>query len=254
MIEVDGVGRSFDGGRTWAVRDVTMEVDEGATLAILGSSGSGKSTLLRMINGMDRPCEGCVRIGGANVAQLDPLPLRRSIGFVLQDVGLFSNLSVAGNVEVVPRLLGWSRAERRQRAEEMLELVGLPPHEYARRHVATLSGGQRQRVGIARALAGRPKLLLMDEPFSALDAVVRAHLHDEVEAIRDRLGVTIMLVTHDPVEAVRLGHVIAVMHEGRLVRMGTWADIVRDPGDPFVASLVSRAHRQAALLKNEVPA
>ena len=108
MIEVDGVGRSFDGGRTWAVRDVTMEVDEGATLAILGSSGSGKSTLLRMINGMDRPCEGCVRIGGANVAQLDPLPLRRSIGFVLQDVGLFSNLSVAGNVEVVPRLLGWS--------------------------------------------------------------------------------------------------------------------------------------------------
>jgi len=253
VIEVNGVGRSFDGGGTWAVRHVSVTVEEGTTLALLGSSGSGKSTLLRMVNALDRPCEGSIGIDGTDVREVDPLRLRRSIGYVLQDVGLFSNMTVAANVEVVPRLLGMPRSARRQRVEEMLDMVGLRFRAYGRRHVSTLSGGERQRVGIARALAGRPALLLMDEPFSALDAVVRSHLHDEVEVIRAQLGVTIVLVTHDPVEAIRLGDRIAVMHEGRLVRTGTWAQIVHDPADPFVTSLVERALRQGALLKSEVP-
>jgi len=236
-----------------AVRGVSLSIQTGKTLALLGSSGSGKSTLLRMINRLDARDGGSILVDGTSVDGLDPLVLRRSIGFVLQDVGLFPHLSNFENVEVVPRLLGWSRGDRRKRAEEMLELVGLDPTEYGHRRPSSLSGGQRQRVGIARALAAGPKHLLMDEPFGAVDAVARARLHDELDAIRTRLGTTICLVTHDPLEAIRLGHEIAVMHEGELLQIGAWRELTSDPAHPFVRSLVDHARQHAALLEGSTP-
>jgi len=251
MIDITSVSRSFDGGRTWAVRDVSCRIEDGEALALLGSSGSGKSTLLRMINRLERPDHGTISVDGVAIDERDPLALRRSIGYVLQEIGLFPHLSVAENVEVVPRLLGWSRARRRARAEEMLELVGLPPDEFASRRPASLSGGQRQRVGIARALAAGSKHLLMDEPFGAVDAVVRARLHDELEAIRKRLEPTIVIVTHDPLEAIRLGDRIGVMHEGVLLQVGAWSELVASPAAPFVRELVQHAGRQSELFTGQ---
>ncbi|HMN95158.1 MAG TPA: ATP-binding cassette domain-containing protein [Phycisphaerales bacterium] len=248
MIQFRRVSRSYDGGSEWALRDVTFSVADGETVALLGSSGSGKSTLLRLVNALDRPDEGDVAVDGVPVAASDPLSLRRSIGYVLQDVGLFPHLSVLANVEVVPRLLGWSRKDRRRRAEEMLELVDLKPALFATRQPASLSGGQRQRVGIARALAARPGHLLMDEPFGALDAVVRTHLHTQLETIRSRTGTTICLVTHDPMEAIRLGDRVGVMHEGRLLQLGSWKDLRTAPADRFVESLVHHVEAQAAMV------
>lgn len=240
LVEFSDAGKSFDNQLTWAVRGFSFDVAAGETLALLGSSGSGKTTLLRMINRLIDCDEGSVSLGGQDVRSIDAVSLRRSIGYVFQSIGLFPHRRVAENIATVPGLLGWSASRQLERVNELLDLVGLPPSEYGRRFPDELSGGQRQRVGFARALAGDPAIILMDEPFGALDAVVREELQQEVLRITQLLGKTVVLVTHDLFEAITLADRIAVIHEGRLEQIGTPSDVIMKPATPFVASLVSR--------------
>ena len=248
MIVLRDVRKSYDRGRSFAVRDVSLTVESGRTLVLLGSSGCGKTTTLKMINRLIEPSGGTIEVGGRDVLGLNILELRRSIGYVFQNIGLFPHFLVWENASIVPRLLGWTRARRRARAEELLALVGLDPGEYADRRVDQLSGGQRQRVGLARALAADPEYLLMDEPFGALDAVTRDALQGELIDLRTRLNKTIVFVTHDLFEAIRLGDRIAVMNEGRVEQLGTSDELIGSPATDFVRDLFRQAQRQADLL------
>jgi osmoprotectant transport system ATP-binding protein len=242
MIELDAVRKVYPGGHV-ALHEVSLAVAAGTTLALLGSSGSGKTTLLKLINRLIEPSAGRVRIDGAESATLDPVLLRRRIGYVVQEAGLFPHLTAAANVEVVPQLLGWPAARRSERVRELFALLGLDA-ELGARYPAQLSGGQRQRVGIARALAADPAILLMDEPFGALDPLIRARLQDEFAALQARLAKTVVLVTHDVDEAFRLADAVAVLDDGRLVQLGTPAEVRRAPASPFVAAFIAR--REAA--------
>lgn len=246
MIRLRKLGKSFDGGASFAVRELSLDVVPGETLVLLGSSGSGKSTTLKLINRLLEPTEGSVEIDGVDAGTRNPVELRRSIGYVFQRIGLFPHMTVEENAGVVLRALGRPGIERRQRVHELLELVGLPPAEYARRLPAELSGGQRQRVGVARALASDPELLLMDEPFGALDAVTRDHLQQEFSSLQRRLHKTVVFVTHDLMEAFALGDRIAVLHEGRLQQVGPPPELIRAPATEFVRSLIERPARQLA--------
>ena len=247
MITFDNVGKSYDGGRTWAVRGVSLEVAEGETVALLGSSGSGKTTLLKTVNRLTEPTEGDVYLSGARVIDQNPVALRRSVGYVFQGVGLFPHHRVARNVETVPRLLRWPKAKRRERVDQLLHMVGLPPETYARRFPAELSGGQRQRVGFARALAADPAVLLMDEPFGALDEVVRQKLQQTLHKTLKGLGKTALLVTHDLFEALALADRVAVLHEGRVEQIAPPRELLRKPATDFVRQLVERPARLLGL-------
>jgi osmoprotectant transport system ATP-binding protein len=223
-------------GERSVLREVTFEVAEGETLALVGRSGAGKSTALKLINRMLDPDRGRVLVGGRDVATLDPIALRRQTGYVLQEVGLFPHMSVARNVAVVPTLLEWPAERIEARTTELLALVGLPAGEYAGRWPHELSGGQRQRVGVARALAADPAVLLMDEPFGALDPVTRVELHREFLEIQQRLRKTAVLVTHDMREACALAGRIAVLDEGRIIALDTPAAL-SDSDEPAVQTL-----------------
>jgi osmoprotectant transport system ATP-binding protein len=249
MIRLDEVGKSYDGGAHWVVRDVSFHVREGELLVLLGGSGCGKTTTLKMINRLTEPSAGRVFVAGRDVRDADPVTLRRTIGYVFQGIGLFPHLSVAENVAVVPRLLKWQPNRIKQRSLELLDLVGLPPAQYAARLPRQLSGGQQQRVGFARALAAEPRVLLLDEPFGALDPVTRDELRDEFLRLRRRLGLTAVMVTHDMTEALLLADRVAVMNAGRLLRVGTPRELLADPGDPFVAALLASPRRQADRLE-----
>jgi osmoprotectant transport system ATP-binding protein len=242
MIELQRVSKRY--GDAWAVRDVTMTIARGELVAVLGESGSGKTTLLRMINRLIDCDEGIVKLDGRDVRGEDPVALRRTIGYVIQQVGLLPHLTVAANVAMVPRLLRWSAEQIRARVDELLALVGLPPQTYRDRYPDQLSGGQRQRVGVARALAARPRVLLLDEPLGALDPITRVALQGELRRIHDELGLTSLLVTHDMVEAITLADRIAVMLHGELRQLATPAELVRAPADDYVASLVAMARDQ----------
>lgn len=246
MIAIEGVSKSYDGGKTFPVRDVSLTVPTGELLVLLGGSGCGKTTTLKMINRLVEPTTGRVVIDGQDARALDPVELRRGIGYVIQGAGLFPHMSVADNVAVVPRLLGWPPARIAARVDELLDLVRLPPAEYRHRGPAQLSGGQQQRVGFARALAAGPKVMLLDEPFGALDPVTRDELRDEFMALRRRLGVTAVMVTHDMTEALLTADRIAVLEGGRVVRAGTPRELLADPGDPLVEALVAAPRRHAA--------
>jgi osmoprotectant transport system ATP-binding protein len=222
-----------------ALDSLTLEVPAGETCVLVGPSGGGKTTALKMVNRLVEPTSGRVLIDGSDVASTDPVTLRRGIGYVIQQVGLFPHLDVAANVATVPRLLGWARPRIDARVDELLDLVGLEPATYRHRRPDELSGGQRQRVGVARALAADPPVLLMDEPFGAVDPVTRARLQDEFLRLQQNLRRTVVLVTHDIDEALRLGDRLAVLATGgQLEQYGTPAEVLARPATPFVADFV----------------
>jgi osmoprotectant transport system ATP-binding protein len=231
-----------------AVRQVTLLAAKGELVALVGGSGSGKTTLLKMVNRLIEPDEGEVFVGGREVRSEPAVALRRTIGYVIQHVGLLPHLTVEENVAMVPRLLRWPRDVARARVDELLELVGLPPATYRGRFPDELSGGQRQRVGLARALAARPRVLLLDEPFGALDPITRATLQAELRKIHRELELTMLMVTHDMVEALTLADRVAVMKNGELRQVATPAELMRSPGDAYVAELVTMARQQATSL------
>jgi osmoprotectant transport system ATP-binding protein len=239
-LQLDDVHKRFPTGAA-ALDGVSLEVPEGSVLVLLGTSGSGKTTALKTVNRLVTADRGQVTVLGQGVERWDPIALRRRIGYVIQDAGLLPHLTVAANVSLVPRLLGWADERRRERADELLALVGLPPARFASLLPAQLSGGERQRVGIARALAADPPLLLMDEPFGALDPLTRRRLQDEFRALQRRLGKTVLLVTHDVPEALRLGDRVAVMHAGRVVQEGAAAEIREKPRAGFVSDFLAAA-------------
>ncbi|NPC98606.1 ATP-binding cassette domain-containing protein [Nocardioides sp. zg-DK7169] len=242
MIRLTGVAKTYPDG-TRAVQDLDLEVRAGELVCLVGPSGCGKSTTLKMVNRLIEPTSGTIEVDGDDVTHADPVALRRSIGYVIQQVGLFPHRTVEANVMTVPRMLGRGLRRGRRadadRARELLELVGLDPAVHAGRYPHELSGGQRQRVGVARALAADPPVLLMDEPFGAVDPVVRLRLQDEFLRLQRDLGKTVLLVTHDIDEAVRLGDRVAVFGAGgRLAQYATPADLLAHPADDFVADFV----------------
>lgn len=237
VLEAKGVVKTYADG-TAALAGVSLAVPAGETLALVGESGSGKTTLLRLFNRMVDPSEGEVRVEGRPVSELDPIALRRRIGYVPQDGGLIPHWRVERNVDLVPRLLGWDADRRRARVREMLELVGLSPEVHSPRYPAELSGGQRQRVALARALAADPPVVLLDEPFGALDALTRLELHRQFLELRKTLGKTLVLVTHDLTEAFRLADRIAVMRGGKVLQIGPPKELAERPADPYVRALL----------------
>jgi osmoprotectant transport system ATP-binding protein len=224
-----------------ALEEVSLEVEAGRVMVLLGRSGAGKTTALKTVNGLVRPDTGRVFALGEDVARCPIIPLRRRIGYVIQDAGLLPHLSVSDNVGLVPGLLGWARDRTFERTRDMLALVGLDPERFAAKAPAQLSGGERQRVGLARALAADPPLLLMDEPFGALDPLTRRRLQDEFRDLQRRLAKTVLLVTHDVPEAMRLGDEIAVMDAGRVLQRGLPREIREAPAPGFVAEFLAAA-------------
>src|SRR5438105_4046572 len=221
-----------------AVDALSFQVPAGKICILVGPSGSGKTTSLKMVNRLIEPTSGAILIDGHDVLQEDPVQLRRRIGYVIQQVGLFPHQTIAENVGTVPRLLAWPQAKIEARATELLALVGLDPGRYATRYPAQLSGGERQRAGVARALAAEPPVMLMDEPFGAVDPIVRDHLQGELLRIQRELGTTILFVTHDIDEAIRLGDRVALMREGKLVQYAPPGELLARPADDFVAQFV----------------
>lgn len=246
MISLHHVTKIYAAHR--AVDEVGFDVAEGTLLALIGESGCGKTTTLKMINRLVAPTSGSIHVDGQSIFDLEPVALRRRIGYVFQGVGLFPHYSIGDNVAVVPRLLRWPKHEIDARVDEMLELVGLPPAQYRPRKPAQLSGGQQQRVGFARALAAKPRLMLLDEPFAAVDPLTRQELQEEVLRIRVALNLTAILVTHDMAEAMFMADRIAVMREGRVVQLDTPQALVANPADDYVRGLVEMPRRRVERL------
>jgi osmoprotectant transport system ATP-binding protein len=245
MIDIAGLGRRY--GDVVAVDGVSFQVATGELVALVGGSGSGKTTTLKMINRLVEPDAGRVTIDGQDTASLEPHVLRRSIGYAFQGVGLFPHLTVAENVAVPLRLADWSRERIHARVDELLALLELDGSLLAR-FPAELSGGQQQRVGVARALAASPRVILLDEPFGALDPLTRDRLQGSFDALRRRLGLTAVFVTHDVAEALVLADRIGVMRAGRLIQLGTPAEMARQPADEDVARLLDTPRRQARVV------
>ncbi len=249
MIKLEGVGRRY--ADHWAVRELDLEIHRGELCCLIGPSGCGKSTILKMINRMVEPSAGTITVDGRDVRSMKPEALRLSMGYVIQSIGLFPHMSVAENVAVVPRLLGWDASRIRKRCLELLELFGLAG-DYAGKYPSELSGGQAQRVGVARALAGDPDILLMDEPFGALDPITRERLQAQFAAIQKELHKTVVFVTHDIDEAVRLGERVALMRDGRLVQADAPETLLSEPRDGFVKRFVGLDRALKRLSRLEV--
>jgi osmoprotectant transport system ATP-binding protein len=238
VIRLESVRKVYPNG-TIAVRDLSLDVADGEVTMLVGPSGCGKTTILRMINRMVEATSGRILLDGDDIARIDPVQLRRHIGYVIQQIGLFPHQTIAHNVGTVPRLLGWDRVRTKARVDEMLDLVGLDPGEFRDRYPGELSGGQRQRVGVARALAADPPVLLMDEPFGAIDPVTRSRLQDEFHRVQSELRKTVVFVTHDIDEAVKLGDRIAILDVGaQLEQYDTPATILGEPATSFVVGFV----------------
>src|ERR1700720_3126251 len=256
LIAYARVGKSFDGGRgagrVVAVDDVSLQVAEGEFLAIVGGSGSGKTTLLRLANRLIEADQGSIKVQGEDVRSVDPIGLRRRIGYVFQSGGLFPHMSVADNIGITPKLLGTPAPEIASRVDELLDLVRLDRARHRDRLPNELSGGQRQRVGVARALAARPRIVLMDEPFGALDPLTRDALGDDYRALHRKLGLTTVMITHDMTEAILLADRVAVMRAGRLLAQGTPSEL-SGSDDAYVHELLRTPRRQAERLNMLLP-
>ena len=246
MIHLERLAKRY--GDSMAVDEISLTVDDGELLVLLGGSGCGKTTTLKMINRLIEPTSGRVLLDGQDVANIDPHQLRRRIGYAFQQVGLFPHMTVAENIAVTPSLLDWDAARIRQRVDELLELVELDPETMRSRQPSELSGGQQQRVGVARALAAGPTIMLLDEPFGALDPLTRTRLQESFTRIRTEIGLTAVFVSHDMVEALVLGDRIGVMNSGRLIQIGTPRELMRQPADEYVQQLMSTPRRQAQVV------
>ena len=244
FIRISDVGKSYDGGRTFAVRNASLAIAKGAFVSVVGASGSGKTTLLKFVNRLIQPDTGSISIDGSDTAEMEITALRRSIGYVFQNIGLFPHLTVGENIGITPQLLGWPPIRIAARIEELLDLVELP-RSYATRRPATLSGGERQRVGVARAIAAHPKIVLMDEPFGALDPITRDIVGSTYKRLHNLFGLTTMMVTHDVQEAILLSDQIAVMKEGRIIASDTPRALTAAGQIDEVISLMSMPKRQA---------
>jgi osmoprotectant transport system ATP-binding protein len=246
MIGLDGLSRRY--GDRLVIDAVSLTIPPGSIAAIVGASGAGKTTLIRMINRLVKPSAGRVLLDGVDVTRMPAPELRRQMGYVIQNHGLFPHWTVERNVATVPALIGWPRDRIRDRVRALLDLFGLEPEVFAGRYPHELSGGQQQRVGVARALAAEPRVLLMDEPFGALDPIIRAKAREDLAAVQKKLGTTVVFVTHDMDEAFELADRIAVMDDGRLVQYAAPAELVTRPASPLVASLVGGRDRAFRLL------
>ncbi|MGR9169741.1 ABC transporter ATP-binding protein [Rhizobium sp. KDH_Rht_773_N] len=246
MIEIRNVTKRY--GPATVVDNVSMRVEKGSITVIVGTSGSGKSTLMRMINRLVPITEGQIFVNGQDIMDVPATELRRKIGYAIQGHGLFPHRTVAQNIATVPQLLGWDAARTDRRVTELLGLFNLDPATFAEKYPHQLSGGQQQRVGVARALAAEPELLLMDEPFGALDPVIRGKAQDDLLAIQKQFGTTVILVTHDMDEAFHLGNQIAVMSGGKLLQCSTPEKILTEPADPFVQQLTGTSDRALKLM------
>lgn len=247
VISFRHVTKRFDDGRVTAVDDVSLDVAAGEFLAVVGGSGSGKTTLLRLANRLIVPDGGEVHVAGENISNVDPIALRRSIGYVVQSGGLFPHMTIADNISITPKLMGVAAGEIAARVDELLDLVQLDGKAHRDRYPHELSGGQRQRVGVARALAAKPGIVLMDEPFGALDPLTRDALGDEYQTLHRKLGLATIMITHDMTEAILLADRIAVMQSGRLIAEGTPAELSAS-SDAYVNELLGTPRRQAERL------
>ena len=243
VLSVRGLAKTYPGG-VKAVAGIDFDVPEGALVALAGASGCGKTTTLKLLNRLEEPSAGEILYEGLDVRALDPVGLRRKMGWVMQGDGLFPHMTVAQNIAVVPRLLGWTAREIFARTEELLDLVRLDADEFRDRMPGELSGGQRQRVGFARAVAGRPDLILMDEPFSALDPITRDQLQTDFRRLQKELGFTALMVTHDMAEALIMADIILVIRAGKIVQAGAPSDLLADPADAYVERLLETPRRQ----------
>jgi osmoprotectant transport system ATP-binding protein len=246
MIEIDQITKVY--GDTPVVDNVSFVIEPRSVCVIVGTSGSGKTTLMRMINRLVDPTSGAIRIDGQDTREVAAYELRRRIGYAIQGHGLFPHRTVGQNIGTVPKLLGWDNARIDKRVDELLNLFQLDPQEFRDRLPSELSGGQQQRIGVARALAAGPNILLMDEPFGALDPIIRAKAQDDLLAIQKRMSTTIVLVTHDMEEAIHLGDKIAVMDQGKLLQYATPAEILAHPATDFVDELIGTGERPFRLL------
>jgi osmoprotectant transport system ATP-binding protein len=249
MIELRRVSKTYDLPDNLVVRELDLSVAPGELLVLLGESGCGKTTTLKMINRLIERTDGAIEVDGQDTAGINPIALRRRIGYVFQGIGLFPHMTVGENIAIVPQLLGWSKAEVAARVDELLTLVSLDAADFRDRFPHELSGGQRQRIGLARALAARPKIMLMDEPFGALDPVTRDNLQTEYRKIHDELGLTTVMVTHDMTEALLLADRIAAMLGGRILQIGTPHEMLTKPRHEYVQHLMGTPKRQADRLE-----
>lgn len=247
MIVFKSVSKVY--GEQTAVASLSLEVAEGECVALVGESGSGKTTTLKMINRLVEPTAGEIYLSGESNQTLDPVELRRSIGYVFQGIGLFPHMTIAQNIGIVPSLKNWSKDQIQSRVEELLDQVGMPPAEFKGRRPSELSGGQQQRVGLARALAASPKLVLMDEPFGALDPLTRGRLQHQYSDLHQELGLTTILVTHDIVEAIQMADRIGVMKEGQLLQVAPVRELVEEPADDYVEQLLQTPREEFRKLK-----
>ncbi|MBC8035469.1 MAG: ABC transporter ATP-binding protein [Chitinophagaceae bacterium] len=252
MINVHKVSKRFNG--TNAVNEVSFEVQEGETLILLGTSGCGKTTTLRMINRLTEPSSGAISIDGKSILTLNPETLRRSIGYVLQGNGLFPHYTVAENIAIVPKLLNWDKLKILHRTQELLDKFALPYKEFAGAYPSELSGGQQQRVGLARALAANPPVLLMDEPFGALDPITRSDVRKEFKELDELKKRTIVMVTHDVQEAIELGSRICLMDKGRIMQIGTKTDLMLQPANEVVTKFFNHYRNAVADAYRQLPA
>lgn len=240
MVRFENVKKAYND--VTVIEDLNLHIKEGQLVVLIGPSGCGKTTTLKMINRIIEPTSGSIYIDGEDITKVNPVMLRRKIGYVIQQIGLFPNMTIAQNVEIVPKLLGWPADKRRKRTEELLHMVDMSPEQYADRYPSELSGGQQQRIGVLRALAAEPPLVLMDEPFGALDPITRESLQDEVKRLQKKLKKTIVFVTHDMDEALKIADVIVLMKDGKIVQAASPEELLSNPANDFVAQFIGK-HR-----------